>query len=81
MLQRLATSRRGRDAVVVDFGDGVQRLRRPQLATPTNRERSIHDAIAFRSNRPVYVHENRDGSYAIAVGDEPRIWPEDERDE
>ena len=28
--------------------------------------------------RPVFVHQNRDGSVAFAVGLCPDVWPEDE---
>jgi hypothetical protein len=27
----------------------------------------------------LFVHKNRDGSYAIATGIEPKIWPEDDK--
>lgn len=81
MLQRLATFRRGSAAVVVDFGDGAQRLRRVDLAALRDPARFIRDLIARRTAQPVHVHENRDGSYAVAVGNEPNVWPEDERDE
>ena len=27
---------------------------------------------------PIFVHKNRTGSYALATGYEPLIWPEDE---
>jgi hypothetical protein len=29
----------------------------------------------------IFIHLNRDGSVAVAVGAEPRVWPEDETDE
>ena len=29
---------------------------------------------------PVFVHKNRDGTIAIATGEEPDVWPEDEVD-
>jgi 2-phospho-L-lactate guanylyltransferase (CobY/MobA/RfbA family) len=25
----------------------------------------------------IYVHRNRDGTIALAIGDEPAVWPED----
>ena len=27
----------------------------------------------------IFFHKNRDGSIAIATGDEPKVWPEDEK--
>ncbi len=28
---------------------------------------------------PVFIHKNRDGSYAMATGKEPLVWPEDDK--
>ena len=39
----------------------------------TAMEASVGNKIA-----DIFFHKNRDGSYAIATGREPKVWPEDE---
>ena len=86
-LRRLATFRNptstlGREvgvAVLFDFGGGPTRIVKVDLEREVNPVRALQTVVAARADQTAYVHRNRDGSYAVAVGTEPRVWPEDER--
>ena len=76
---RISTSRRTGDdqALSVDL-DGVT-LSLSRAAALEMSEGEIETFIHDRGIlTPVFVHRNRDGSFALAIGLEPDVWPEDE---
>ena len=45
-------------------------------------EENVKDAILAKVSNltDLYIHKNRDGSWAIATGEDPKTWPEDEKE-
>jgi hypothetical protein len=41
----------------------------------------IEKVISKEAKPDLFIHKNRDGSWAIATGEDPKIWPEDEKKE
>ena len=39
----------------------------------------VLETAAKEELHDLHVHRNRDGSIAIAVGEAPKVWPEDEK--
>jgi len=79
MIKRLATPRKGQNAIEID----TRRLQ----GVVTNREvdtlktDELHHIInrQLKTWLNLHVHKNRDGTIAVAYGNEPDIWPEDEK--
>lgn len=46
------------------------------LATPAAVKTEAEKIIGKTTD--LFIHKNRDGSWAVATGEEPRVWPEDE---
>ena len=40
----------------------------------------IEKVISKEAKPDLFLHKNRDGSWAIATGEEPKTWPEDEKE-
>lgn len=85
MIRRIATPKKGDDAVIIEMVDSRQSVvKRAELLTTCNTAEKI--AAKVRSDLPeikgVYYHINRDGT--VAVGLFPNgipvgfVWPEDE---
>lgn len=70
--------------IIVETGSGSYRLNEADILGKTELEiqtRVDVDKItepALAGIRPIWIHKNRDGSWAVAVGDEPLSWPEDQ---
>jgi hypothetical protein len=83
-VRRIATTRRTDKgyAVLVETGKGTYALRAADLLTYDSEskvmaELSRQAALANDALGTIHIHQNRDGSLAIASGREPSIWPED----
>jgi hypothetical protein len=83
-VRRIATTRKADKgyAVLVETGKAAYRLTADDLLThdtaakvETELERQV--SAAKDTLPPLFVHKNRDGSLALAVGQEPEVWPED----
>jgi len=48
---------------------------RNEAETKTLLESRLGKSFPF----PIFFHKNRDGSVAIATGEHPEVWPEDEK--
>jgi len=84
-VRRIATTRKADKgyAILIETGKAAYHLTADDLlmhdttakiATELSRQVSaLKDSLP-----PFFVHKNRDGSLALAVGREPEVWPEDE---
>jgi hypothetical protein len=87
-LVRMASNPRDGIAVEIEVdGEPVKVLtdsERDAVGTdpdPRKAEKAVQDELrtSFTDNADeIFVHKNRDGTYAYAVGLEPSEWPEDE---
>lgn len=69
----------GANQVTIVLGDGREfKVNKNQLAQ-LDTEKKIQAAIEafFGPLSDIWVHKNRDGTWAIATGQEPNMWPED----
>ena len=78
-IRRLATftSRTSDDAIVIELTDDrVISITQDaaDLATDAQLQTSLRTTI---DRADVFVHKNRNGTLAIAIGEEPDRWPED----
>lgn len=80
-LMRLAAFKAstGRSAVIVEI-DG-RKIELSQANAALMSEAAIKQAIVttMAQDVPIHIHRNQDGSLAVAYGEEPRFWPEDEK--
>lgn len=69
------------DAIVLQVADRVFVLRHAQIRNRTGAQIEQTIRVAARQAGvtlpTITVHVNRDGSYALACGEPPAIWPED----
>lgn len=81
-LQRIATSRKG-DKPLLELAIGGKLLQLSQeQADSTVAKLAVAlqaDATTAKVKLPtITIHKNRDGSFAVATGKPPGVWPEDE---
>lgn len=84
-ISRIATTRDARKsyAILIETGRGRYQLTVADLLT-YDTARKIETELKRQASTTadslpdVYVHVNRDGSLALATGQVPDIWPEDE---
>jgi hypothetical protein len=85
-LSRIATFKKDKNtAAIVLVCDGEKlEIKQTELST-VDTSLKVESALTTAATAakvklpPMFIHKNRDGSYAIATGQEPRIWPEDEK--
>jgi len=64
--------------MMIVLSDGRRlELSKAQLALQ-NTEGKLDQVIKATLGEPIFVHLNRNGRYAIATGERPVVWPEDE---
>jgi len=80
-VQRIQANRQGVvlmiDGKLLQLTDSDLRTR---VTTASARTQSLAIQLGRALPRPIFIHQNRDGSWAVAEGQEPDIWPEDWRD-
>lgn len=81
MIKLLSTSRLGDTAFKVHTKRKQAAINRGQADSLD--EAQLHHLINKQLAQwlDLFIHKNSDGSMAIAFGEEPDIWPEDEKDE
>jgi len=85
-IRRIATARagRGKPALVIQFSSGrpvvISQADLVTYDTPA-KLRAEAARQAGRGLAEVYFHFNRDGSVAVATGQAPAVWPEDDLQE
>ena len=68
----------GRDGLIrIQVGDKVVQLDRPEAVGNAVAVKNRLRQLSKRDLLDVFVHQNRDGSFAVATGAEPDVWPED----
>ena len=82
-IRRISTSKRGRGdhALVMEVGGVRVQLDHNEVeGLATGRIKASLEQVCKdeRADTLIFVHRNRDGTLAIATGEEPDIWPEDE---
>jgi hypothetical protein len=79
MIRRQAAfaSRTSDDAIVIELTDDT-RIAITQDAADLATTDQIQTSLRTSVDRvDIFVHRNRDGTLALAVGEEPDRWPED----
>lgn len=81
MIKRLATPRRGDDVIRIDTRRRQARITSDDVSTLRTGE--IHNKInrQLKQWTELHFHTNRDGTIALAYGNEPDLWPEDDTSE
>ena len=81
MIRRLATftpTTNATDGLIIELTDDTQ-VKITQAAIELATEGQLETALRTTLTRDdVHVHKNRDGTIALAIGQEPATWPEDE---
>jgi len=86
-INRIATYKLGKSdtAVLIEVDGKPIEITYSELST-YNTEKKIENRIDFLASKSkvdlpeIFIHKNRDGSVAVATGQEPDIWPEDEKE-
>lgn len=80
-IRRLATftpTTNATDGLIIELTDDTQ-VKITQAAIELATEGQIETTLRTTLTRDdVHVHKNRDGTVALAIGQEPATWPEDE---
>jgi len=71
------------DAYIVEFGDNtkIDATKTDLTSLPTDKELNtdLTDKLSVVSKTDtIFLHKNRNGTIAVATGQEPKVWPEDE---
>jgi len=83
-IRRIKTVRHPRTAqeaqIIIETADGKvfqpSKAALDTLATPTAVKAEAEKALGKLDD--LFIHKNRDGSWAVATGAAPAVWPEDE---
>ena len=70
----------GGRGIRISIGNKTVQLTRAELtsiATGRQRRERFEELTGIRM-RDLFIHKNRDGSFAFATGQRPTVWPEDE---
>jgi hypothetical protein len=80
-LTRIAAFKSTTDRVAVAIEIDGKKVELSQETVAFSTENSIKQLItnAVGKELPIYIHRNRDGSLAVAYGEKPYLWPEDEK--
>jgi len=66
------------DGLIIELTDDTQ-VKITQAAIELATEGQLETTLRTTLTRDdVHVHKNRDGTVALAIGQEPATWPEDE---
>jgi len=71
-------------AFEIEFTDGSKvsvnkaQLVGGQFNTDAKLNNYTKTLLSNKTTTPVYIHRNRSGTFAIALGEPPAVWPEDE---
>ena len=81
-VHRIATIKagKGKPAVLIEFNTGKPvEISHADLTTHDTTAKLLAEAErqSERTLADFYFHINRDGSIAVATGEEPPVWPED----
>ena len=83
-IRRIKTVKHPRTAleaqIIIELADGknytASKAALDTLATPTAVKAEAEKALGKLDD--LFIHKNRDGSWAVATGAAPAVWPEDE---
>lgn len=70
--------------IVIESSLGIYSLDESDSSGKTELEMQLRIDVdkatepALRSLKPIWIHKNKDGSWALAVGDKPVVWPENQ---
>lgn len=79
-LRRLAINRKGGTALIIESADRTASYSRlNSFATEEALRTDLRSKFAANLRSELHVHRNRDGTFAVSVGNEPETWPEDEK--
>lgn len=86
-MNRIATFKSGKNpiAVIIEIGGKALQIPHADLApfdTPGTIELELYRQASLNNVQPprLFAHINRDGSLALATGNAPNTWPEDEKE-
>tara|TARA_Y100000310_G_scaffold344956_1_gene460764 strand:+ start:11802 stop:12065 length:264 start_codon:yes stop_codon:yes gene_type:complete len=78
------SSRDGRDSVTIVTLDGQKgmllKTQRDSFGTESGIKDALRAKFSIEQRDQIHVHKNRDGSFAFAIGREPKVWSEDEKE-
>ena len=77
---RIAVSSKNEDAIIIetDTKQVVLKNTDESLSSASLTKTELEKTLGTKSD--LFIHKNRDGSIAVATGNEPESWPEDKPD-
>lgn len=74
-LKRVSTLKK--DGILIEFEDSKLQVAEKDLPGTVIDIKSELEGQYKKSLDNVFIHKNRDGSFAVATGQEPKVWSED----